>query len=208
MKEAALFGCAVTTGFGVIENTKSLNIGSSVVVFGSGGVGLNIVQAASLVSCYPIIAIDKFENRLKLSSKFGATHTINSLKADPFNLILKILGSKPLDLFIDNTGVLKIIEEGYKLIKKDGVLKLVGVPKLGDNISIYSLPMHFGKKIIGTHGGDGDPSKDIPRYEYLAKKGLINLSNIITETISINEINFGINNMKNGNTSGKTLIKF
>ena len=75
---AALLGCAVTTGFGVIENNAKLKMGESVVVFGAGGVGLNIIQAAKLVSAYPIIAVDLYGERLKLATKFGATHIINS----------------------------------------------------------------------------------------------------------------------------------
>ena len=66
---AALFGCAITTGFGVVENNAKIKMGESVVVFGAGGVGLNIIQACSLHSAYPIIAVDMFENRLEFSQK-------------------------------------------------------------------------------------------------------------------------------------------
>ena len=82
LEVAALFGCAVTTGFGVVENNARIRIGESVVVFGAGGVGLNIVQAASLVSGYPIIAVDFYDNRLALAKSLGATHTINSKNED------------------------------------------------------------------------------------------------------------------------------
>jgi S-(hydroxymethyl)glutathione dehydrogenase/alcohol dehydrogenase len=78
LEVAALFGCAVTTGFGVIENNAKLRIGESVVVFGAGGVGLNIVQAAALVTAYPVIAVDRFDGRLELAKQMGATHIINS----------------------------------------------------------------------------------------------------------------------------------
>ena len=73
-KDAALFGCAVTTGFGVVENNAQIRMGESVVVFGAGGIGLNIVQAAKLVSAYPIIGVDLHQNRLDLAKKLGATH--------------------------------------------------------------------------------------------------------------------------------------
>jgi len=71
MEVAALFGCAVTTGFGVVQNSAKLRIGESVVVFGAGGVGLNIVQAAALISAYPIIAVDLYDNRLELARRMG-----------------------------------------------------------------------------------------------------------------------------------------
>ena len=75
---AALFGCAVTTGFGVVENNAQVRIGESIVVFGAGGIGLNIIQASALVSAWPIIAVDLFDSRLELAKLLGATHTINS----------------------------------------------------------------------------------------------------------------------------------
>ena len=69
-------GCAVTTGFGVVENNAKLKMGESVVVFGAGGIGLNIIQACRLVSSCPIIAVDLIESRLNLAKSMGATHTI------------------------------------------------------------------------------------------------------------------------------------
>ncbi len=88
MEVAALFGCAVTTGFGVVVNNAKLKIGESVVVFGAGGVGLNIVQAAAMVSAYPVIAVDLHDNRLELAKQMGATHLINSKKVDARQAIM------------------------------------------------------------------------------------------------------------------------
>ena len=109
---ASLFGCAITTGFGVIENNAQLKIGESIVILGAGGIGLNIIQAAKLVSAYPIIAVDLYDNRLELAKKMGATHIINSNKND-FSTMIKDISGNDLDVFIDNTGNSKIIEKGY-----------------------------------------------------------------------------------------------
>ena len=100
---ASLFGCAVTTGFGVIENNARLKMGESVVVFGAGGVGLNIVQAASLVSASQIIAVDRYDSRLRLAKQFGASHCVNSVYEDPEIAIKRSLNGQDLDVFIDNT---------------------------------------------------------------------------------------------------------
>ena len=155
---AALFGCAVTTGFGVIENNAKLRIGESIVILGAGGIGLNIIQAAKLVSAYPIIAVDIFDERLELAKKFGATHLINSRNCDFYDEVKSLLGSN-LDVFIDNTGKPEIIEKGYELINSKGRLVLVGVPKVGSNINIFSLPLHFGKTITGSFGGETHPER-------------------------------------------------
>lgn len=208
MDVAALFGCAVTTGFGIIENNAKLKIGESVVVFGAGGIGLNVVQAASLVSAYPIIAIDIFDNRLALAQEMGATHLINSRDKSVEEISELIQSMTKVDVFIDNTGNPQIIELGYNILKPQGKMVLVGVPKKGNNINIFSLPMHFGKSIIGSHGGETVPQIDIPRINKLYLEKRIKLKNLISKTYNLNEINTAISDIRNGLVSGRVSIKF
>lgn len=207
MEVAALFGCAVTTGFGVVVNNARLTIGESLVVYGAGGVGLNIIQAASLVSAYPIIAVDLYDNRLKLANKMGATHLINGKKEDTRKSIHEIINQQGLDVFIDNTGNPEIIQMGYEITKPQGKVILVGVPRKNNNISIYSLPLHFGKKISGSHGGESIPEIDILRYQSLFEEGRIKLRELITDKYTLEDINSAIGGLKTGNISGRCLIK-
>lgn len=207
LEVASLFGCAVTTGFGVIENNTKLHIGESLVVFGAGGIGLNVIQAASLVSAYPIIAIDIYDNRLELAKQMGATHTINSKSINVKSAILEITNNIGLDAFIDNTGLPEIIELGYEITKPQGRVTLVGVPRKGNNINIYSLPLHFGKGLSGSHGGEAIPQIDIPRYNNLYKAGKLQLKNLLTKTYSLDQINQAILDMRTGAISGRCLIK-
>ncbi len=204
---AALFGCAVTTGFGVVENNARLRIGESVVVFGAGGIGLNIVQAAALVSAYPIIAVDLFDGKLELARTVGASHLINSNLVDPRKTILEIAGTQGVDAFIDNTGNPQVIEMGYGLTKPQGRVVLVGVPRKGNSISIYSLPLHFGKGLSGSHGGEAIPQRDIPRYQKLLSVGRIELKSLITDFFSLDMINDAIDAMRSGRASGRCMIK-
>jgi S-(hydroxymethyl)glutathione dehydrogenase/alcohol dehydrogenase len=206
LRVAALFGCAVTTGFGVVENNAKLKIGESVVVFGAGGIGLNIIQAASLVSGYPIIAVDLHDNRLELAKKMGATHLINGSREDAKAQIAEIVGGVGVDVFIDNTGQPSIIEMGYQLTKPQGRVILVGVPRKGKEITIYSLPLHFGKVLIGSHGGDGDPHVDIPRYHNLFRLNRIKLRDLVTDYFSLPQINEAIQQMRNGDVTGRCLV--
>ena len=204
---ASLFGCAVTTGFGVIENNAKLKIGESVVVYGAGGIGLNIIQAASLKSAYPIIAIDIHENRLELAKEVGATHVIN-VKDKSFKKISNEISTIcEVDIFIDNTGLSKVIELGYKILKTNGKVVLVGVPKLGDSIKIYTLPLHYGKSIIGSFGGESIPQLDIPNFNKLYLSGIINLKNLISKIYRLDDINMAINDIKSGKISGRALVK-
>lgn len=207
MEVASLFGCAVTTGFGVAENNAKIRFGEAVVVFGAGGVGLNIVQAASLLSAYPIIAVDLHDGRLELAKSLGATHTINSSFTDAKAAIKEMVGAQGLDVFIDNTGQPSIIEMGYELTGPQGRVVLVGVPRKGKNITVYSLPLHFGKTISGSHGGEAIPHLDIPRYHKLLDSGQIQLKPLITEFFPLEDINTAIARMRSGEMSGRCLIR-
>lgn len=204
---AALFGCAVTTGFGVVENNARVRIGESVVVFGAGGIGLNIVQAAALVSAYPIIAIDLHDNKLQLARQMGATHLINGNQGDTRQAILDIVGPAGVDAFIDNTGQPRIIEMGYQITKPQGRVTLVGVPRQGNDIHIHSLPLHFGKGLSGSHGGEAIPQDDIPRYHQLYRCGRIQLKNLITNCYPLARINEALDDVRRGTIAGRCLIQ-
>jgi S-(hydroxymethyl)glutathione dehydrogenase/alcohol dehydrogenase len=207
LEVAALFGCAVTTGFGVVENNAKVRIGEAVVVFGAGGVGLNIVQAAGMVGAYPVIAVDLFDNRLNLAREMGATHLINAKTQVAKVEIEKITGTQGVDVFIDNTGQPAIIELGYVVTKPQGRVTLVGVPRKGNNINIHSLPLHFGKSLAGSHGGESIPDVDIPRYEKLYRADRIKLRELLTERLSLADINDAIEKIRSGKASGRCLIR-
>lgn len=206
LEVAALFGCAVTTGFGVIENNARLRIGESLIVWGAGGVGLNIIQAAHLVSAYPIIAVDLYDERLELAQKMGATHTLNA-RTQAFQPFFEgVMPSKQVDCFIDNTGNPEIIQMGYGLTGPQGRVILVGVPRQDQNINLHSLPLHFGKVLTGSHGGESQPHLDIPRYHQLYEKGRIQLKELLTHHFSLDDINLAMDGMRNGSVSGRCLI--
>jgi len=206
MKIAPLFGCAVTTAMGVINNDAKVKIGQSVVVFGVGGVGLNVVQAAEMVSAYPIIGIDLSDNKLDMARSFGASHAFNAKNTKNLNKEIKeIVGNKGVDVVIETTGNSRVIEQAYELTHPDGKTILVGVPTKGDNISIYSLPLHFNKVLTGSHGGDAIPDLEIPRYIQLIRAGKMTLDRIITHEFSLDEINEAIELVRGGKT-GRVII--
>jgi len=199
MKLAPLFGCAVTTAMGVINNDAQLKIGQSVVIFGLGGVGVNIVQAADMVSAHPIVGVDLFESKLEMARRFGATHGFNSNKTPDLGAeIRNVVGQNGADVVVDTTGTSRVIELAYELTHPDGKTVLVGVPRKGDNISIYSLPLHFRKVLTGSHGGNAEPHVDIPRYVRLHHAGKLKLDGLITHEFRLDQINEAIEMLKNG----------
>lgn len=206
LKLAPLFGCAVTTAVGVVNNDAHLKIGQSIVIFGIGGVGLNIAQAAEMVSANPIIGIDIVDSKIEMARAWGITHAFNS--ATVSNLkeeIFKLVGSQGADVVVDTTGRSEVIELAYDLTHPDGRTILVGVPRKGDNVSIHTLPLHFKKVLKGSHGGSAVPDVEIPRFIRLVEQGKMKLEGLFTHEYSLDEINDAISMQRSGET-GRVLI--
>lgn len=204
MRIAPLFGCSVTTAFGVVNNDARVKVGQSVVIFGLGGVGLNIVQAANMVSAHPIIGVDLIQSKIEMSQSFGLTHGVIGSK-ETTNAIRDIVGQLGADVVIETTGNSKIIEQAYELTNADGKTILVGVPTVGDNISIYSLPLHFRKVLSGSHGGDSIPDLEIPRYLRLIEANKMTLEGIITHEFRLDNINDALRLFRTGE-AGRIII--
>ena len=196
MRIAPLFGCSLTTAFGVVNNDAKVKIGESVVIIGTGGVGLNIGLASSLVSAYPIIGVDIHNFKLKIGKKYGLTHTITFTYKNFKEKLLKILDNKLPDNVIETTGKSKMIELAYSITSKSGKTILVGVPD--KKINIYSLPLHFDKILTGSHGGNCKPDIDIPNYINFLNYKKINLKKLITHEFGLSNINNAINLFRKG----------
>jgi S-(hydroxymethyl)glutathione dehydrogenase/alcohol dehydrogenase len=203
---AALFGCAVTTGLGAVTNNAKVRMGESVVVLGAGGVGLNMIQGASLTSAHPILAVDVHENRLELARTMGATHALNGRAADLQAEIPRLLGGRGADVVIDNTGLPEMIELAYELTHPQGRVILVGVPRAGAAARLHTLPLHFGKVLTGSHGGETNPSEDIPRYLRLLEAGRLALAPLLTNELPLAAVNEALARIRSGDVAGRCLL--
>lgn len=201
---APLLGCAVTTAAGVIANDAKVKTGESVAVFGTGGVGLNVVQFAQLAGAYPIVAIDLVGSKLEMAMTRGATHCLNPSEVKDIPAAMReIVGAKGPDKVIETTGVTSVIELAYELTHADGTCVLVGVPS--DKVTIYTLPIHFNKTLTGSHGGDAAPHIDIPRMVRLIKAGRLSLKGIITHEFTLDQVNEALDTMRSG-AAGRVLL--
>jgi S-(hydroxymethyl)glutathione dehydrogenase/alcohol dehydrogenase len=204
LKVAPLLGCAITTAAGVINNDAKVKIGESVVVFGVGGVGLNVVQFARLVGAYPIVAVDLVDEKLGMAKVRGATDVLNAGKLSNLDAeIRKIVGAKGPDKVVETTGVKFIIELAYDLTHPDGICVLVGVPR--EKVTINTLPIHFNKVLTGSHGGDAVPHVDIPRLIRLNQAGRVSFDGIITHEFSLDNINQALDLVRSGH-AGRVLV--
>lgn len=195
----ALLGCGLTTALGVITNEANVKFGESVMIIGSGGVGLNLIQGAKLASAYPIYAVDVIEEKRELCLNIGANYFINSKNETP---------NIKADVIIDTTGNPEVIANAMSYLSGTGRMILVGQPKPGQEISIPNANKLFdgsGKLIKATQGGKTSPVDDIPRYINLYKAGLLDINKIITHRFNLEEINKAFTLLKSGK-AGRIII--
>jgi S-(hydroxymethyl)glutathione dehydrogenase/alcohol dehydrogenase len=202
---AALLGCAVTTGLGIVFNNAGLRPGQSIAVFGVGGVGLNVIQGAAMVSGHPIVAIDLHDNKLKQATAFGATHTFNSAKGDAHEYLMELSESNGFDATVDVTGNNGVRQTAYDSTSNTGKTIFAGVPYIDEQITIDSFPLHFGRRMIGSHGGETKPDVDIPRYVQLYKLGKLKLDEQISHRFGLDDINDAVETVRSGE-AGRCLI--
>ena len=207
LEEAALLGCAVTTGLGVISNNAKVRIGESILVIGAGGVGLNVIQGARMASAYPIIAVDRCHHKLSLAKELGATHLIHTGEQNLSEEVQRLLQGVGADIVVENTGKIELMEQAYELCSNKGRTIFVGVPPQKEKPSFRSLPLHFGKSISGSHGGETEPTTEIPRYVRLMQSGKLHLSPLITDRIPLHDVNIALDKMRQSQIRGRCVLK-
>jgi len=206
LREAALLGCAIPTGAGIIMNTAKVRPGNSVAIFGVGGIGLSSVLAADLTHATTIIAVDVFDHKLQLARRIGATHLINAREQDPLAAILKVTGGCGVDYAIEAAGQRKTMEIAFSAVRDNGGLcVLAGNLPHGEEISLDPFNLIKGKRIIGSWGGESQPDRDIPLYVDLYLAGKLRLSPLITHLYKLQDINQVMADLEKGKI-GRALI--
>ena len=197
---APLLGCAATTAAGVIGRDAGLRLGESVVVLGTGGVGLLVVEAARASGGFPIVGVDIVTERLEHANRMGATATVNALEEDDEleNAILRALDGALPDVVIETTGNKSMIELGYRLASWGGRCILVGVPRHNEPAVINTLPLHFDAVMTGSKGGGTRPEIDIPRLANLSVNGLFCLQDLPITVLTLEQVNEGIDAVRRG----------
>ena len=204
---SALMGCGVTTALGLINNDARVKIGESVAVFGCGGVGLSVVQGATMVSADPIIAIDILDHKLEAAKQLGATHIINSRKGDIRGEIGDIVKYKGVDVCVECTGLVDLIDQAYEVTAPNGRTVMVGQPRHGQDLVIRSMMNNFrGKRLMDSEGGGTNPTVDIPRYLNLYRQGKLKLNDLITHRYPLDEVNMALDKVRSGDAGRCILV--
>lgn len=184
---AALIGCSVTTGFGAVVNTARVRAGQSAAILGCGGVGLNAVQGAAVTGAHPIIAIDVVDSKLDFARRFGATHTINSRKEDVVGKVMDLTG-RGVDACIVAVGSTSAMEQGLRILTKQGVEVVIGLAATGDIFSVNPLLLVQGEhRILGSRYGSGNPAVEFPKMIDLAMAGKLRIEDLITHRYDLDQ---------------------
>jgi S-(hydroxymethyl)glutathione dehydrogenase/alcohol dehydrogenase len=203
-----LLGCALTTSLGVLENDAKIGFRDSLLIFGAGGVGLLLIKIAKLIGVRNITVVDIHSEKQVIARELGASNTFNfQNKNETLNGLRALYGRDLPSVAIDTTGHTEAIEICYEISSSAARVILVGVPKAGNKASIYTLPLHFGKLIKGSEGGQSRPDIDIPFLLQLVADGQLNFEDYPTHSFPLAGINEAISQLKNGIT-GRMIIDF
>lgn len=200
LRYASLVGCAVPTGVGVIFNSLQPSAGSSLAVFGVGGVGAYSLAAAATLDCRPLIAIDRVAARLEIAKSLGATDTIlvNDDCPDPAAQLLR-MRPQGLDFAVEATGVPAVMEQALRSVRpRGGAAIIVGNARHGSTVTFDPRQFNQGKRLLGSWGGESDPDRDYPRYCRLIAEGKLPAEQFLTKTYSLDEINTALDELERG----------
>lgn len=204
---ASLIACGVLTGLGAVVNTGDVKAGSSVIVIGCGGVGLNCVQGARLAGASPIIAVDVEPMKLAAARDFGATATINAKSEDVRERAAALNGGRKAEWVFVSVGVKGAAEQGISLMKRNGATVLVGMPPSGVTASIDPGWLAAdGQRIIGSKMGSARPSIDVPMIVRLYREGRLKLDPLISGRYRLDAINEALASSRSGSALRNVIV--
>ena len=204
---ASLLGCGVITGVGAAIKTTHIAPGSSAVVIGAGGVGLNVIQGAALSGANPLIAIDVNDSKLEASRAFGATHVINSMTQDAAAEVKALTNGRMADHVFVSVGSGPAIEQGLGLMGKGAETVIVGMPPTGVTTTFDpSWLASDSQRIVGSKMGSAQTPMDIPQLVGLYRAGRLKLDELVTGTYPIEEINEAVDSVKRGDALRNVVV--
>lgn len=188
LDRAALVGCAVLTGVGAVTRAAGVEPGSSVVVFGAGGVGLNVIQAAAFSGATTIVAVDTSDEKLERARRFGATDVLDATAEENVVKAVRRRTGGGADFGFECVGRGEVVSQTYGSVRKGGMAVVVGVAPPDDHTSIRTATLTFGEKTLtGSYFGSSRPRDDVPRILSLYASGRLELDELITRRYSVDE---------------------
>ncbi len=208
LEVAALVGCGVLTGVGAVTRTARVEPGSTVAVFGAGGVGLNVIQGAVLAGAARIIAVDLRPAALELARRFGATETLNASDpdvGDPARAVRKMTGGG-VDYSFEVVGLPATIAQAWESLAPGGKAVVVGLTPQRSDVTLRA-DFLSEKALLGCIFGSSIPRIDVPRALALYRNGRLKLDELVTRRYPLSEVNAALDAMRAGST-GRGIITY
>ena len=207
LDRAALIGCSVMTGVGAVINNAGVRAGSVVVVIGCGGVGLNVIQGASLSGAAKVIAVDVNDFKLELAQQFGATHTVNAAKDPDVARAVRQLSPGGADYAFEVIGRPETMRQAYDATRRGGMTVVVGLAPADAEVSIPAVSLLGEKVLTGSSYGGARPRIDMPRLVDLYMAGKLKLDELISRRYPLEGINDAFQAMRDGEVA-RSIIEF
>jgi len=191
LNRAVLVGCGVPTGIGAVIHRAKVEPGSTVMVIGCGGIGINAIQGAALAGARMVIAVDVNDFKLEKAKELGATHTINSKNQDPVQVAKDLTWGEGVDYAFEAIATPATIGQAYAATGKNGTVVVIGLtPATAESIPIPPLDLVlFQKTLMGTLYGDSQPRYDIPNLLKMYHAGKVKLDELVTRTYTLDQVN-------------------
>jgi NDMA-dependent alcohol dehydrogenase len=207
LDRAALIGCGVMTGVGAVINTAKVEPGSIAVVFGCGGVGLNVIQGCAIAGAAMIVAVDTSDAKLEMARTFGATHTVNAKAEENLVKTVRKLTEGGSDYAFECVGMGEIVAQAYGVLRKGGKAVVVGVAGPKDMTSIRTASLTFEEKTLtGSYFGSARPREDFPRLISLYRAKRLKLDELITRTYTIDEAPQAFSDLAGGRNARGVIV--
>ena len=202
----ALLGCAVITGVGAAFNTARVQPGSTVVVLGVGGIGLNVIQGAYLAGAERIIAVDSNRDKAKLADTFGATDFVDASDGDPVEVVVELTRGGA-DASFEAIGLASTAGQAFRMLRPGAIAYLVGLSPMGTNYEFNGNEMVLRSRgVQGVFMGSNQLKRDIPMLASLYLQGRLKLDELVSARITLDDVNDGFREMRTGTVARSVII--
>jgi S-(hydroxymethyl)glutathione dehydrogenase/alcohol dehydrogenase len=203
----ALIGCGVTTGAGAAMWTAQVEPGTSVAIFGCGGVGLSALQGARIAGAAQIIAVDPFPAKRAAALEMGATHVVDPTDGDSVAAVKELTGGRGAEYTFEVVGLVETMRQAYDAAAMGGTVTFVGALRPDIELGLPANALHAdGKRVLGSVYGSAQVRRDMPRLVALAEAGRLNLGGMVTRRMGLEDVNIAMDAIDAGETIRSVLI--
>lgn len=207
MESVVLFGCAIMTGVGAVVNTAKVAAGTSVAVFGMGGVGLSVVMGARAAGASPIIAVDRLPAKESLSRQCGATHFIDASKVDAVAAIRDLTHGGVATAF-EAVGDEKVLAQSFAATRRGGCTVAIGLTHPDKMLSVPAVAFAGEERVLmGSYMGSCVPQRDIPRFIDMYRSGALPVDLLRSRELRLEDVNDGFDRLERGEVA-RQVIRF